>query len=136
MDLWQGLYNFQWELLKSVQTKLGNLPGDIAVTQSRDLVYTNSEDKTVHIVKKTEIQPLIRITGWIPFNLCSTTSEDLFVRYSCSTEKRNLFIQNLTDKHKFITYIQEKLNWNVAQKSDHYPRRVWIAIIFGMCMEA
>ena len=67
------LYNLEGRLLRSVQTKSGNDPWDIAVTHSRDLVYTDKYDKTINIVKNTVIQPLIRLE-WKPLNLCSTSS--------------------------------------------------------------
>ena len=58
------LCNLQGNLLKSVQTKSGNSSWDIAVTQSRDLVYTYDNARSINIVKNTQIQPLIRLRGW------------------------------------------------------------------------
>lgn len=45
------LYNFHGELVKSIQTKTGNI--DITVTKSGDLVYTDSQNLSLHIVKNT-----------------------------------------------------------------------------------
>ncbi|XP_078331526.1 uncharacterized protein LOC144625198 [Crassostrea virginica] len=112
------LYNLQGELLRSVQTKSGNPPGDIAVTLSGDLVYTDYEDSSINLVSgtqiqtefklsgkksKTKIQPVITLRGWKPYNLCSTSHGDLLVimysddgkqtkvvRYSGSTEKESI----------------------------------------------
>ena len=97
------LYNLQGEKLKSIQTKSGTTPSDIAVTQSQDLLYIDPYDNSINIVKNTQIQPLITLWGWSPLNLCSTSSGDLLiimisddrkqakvVRYSGCTEKQTI----------------------------------------------
>ena len=97
------LYNLQGDLLKAVQTKSGKQPFDVTVTQGRDLVYTDYNDSSINIVKNAQILPLIRLQGWRPQSLCSTSSDDLLVtmisedkkqskvvRYSGSKEKQNI----------------------------------------------
>nr|XP_022321169.1 E3 ubiquitin-protein ligase TRIM71-like [Crassostrea virginica] len=97
------LYNLQGELLRSVQTKSGYWPRNIAVTRSGDLVYTDYRNSSLNLVSGTQIQTLITLRGWIPRGLCSTSSGDLLVtltsydetqtkvvRYSGSTEKQSI----------------------------------------------
>lgn len=76
---------------------------DISETQSQDLVYTDSDDRSINIVRNAQIQPLIKLQGWIPTGLCCTSSGDLLVtmvsdnkqqskvvRYAGSTDKQSI----------------------------------------------
>ena len=44
-DEFLRLYSLKGKLLKSVQTKSGKMPSDIAVTESRDLVYADGSEE-------------------------------------------------------------------------------------------
>uniref|UniRef100_A0A8W8MYV0 B box-type domain-containing protein n=2 Tax=Magallana gigas TaxID=29159 RepID=A0A8W8MYV0_MAGGI len=124
------LYNLKGKLVKSVQTKSGNKPGDIAVTRSGDLVYTEYDDRTVNLVKNKKIKTVIRLQGWSPHGVCSTSSGDLLVVmysddrkqtkvvcYSGSTEKQSI---QYDDKGQplyssgCIKYISENRNLDIC----------------------
>ncbi|XP_062614543.1 tripartite motif-containing protein 55-like [Saccostrea cucullata] len=106
-DSTMKLYSInQGSLLKSITTKSGNTPQDIAVTKSGDLIYTDycQSDRTVNIMKNEEKEEMIRLQqNWRSDSICNTSSGDLLVimrsddgkltkvvRYSGSTEKQTI----------------------------------------------
>ncbi|XP_061168983.1 uncharacterized protein LOC133178255 [Saccostrea echinata] len=106
-DKTMKLFNInQGSLVKSITTKSGNIPCDIAVTKSGDLVYSDycQSDRTVNILKNEEKEEVIRLQqNWRSDSICSTSSDDLLVimrsdddkqtkvvRYSGSTEKQTI----------------------------------------------
>ena len=141
------LYNLQGKLLRSVQTKSGNYPRDIAVTRSGDLVYTDPSDSSKNLVSGTQIKTLITLRGWTPRYLCSTSSGDLLVimisygekqtkmvRYSGSTEKQCIQWDDqgkpLYTTGYTIKYLSENRNLDICV-ADNLARAVVVVSAAG-----
>ncbi|XP_061185127.1 uncharacterized protein LOC133193173 [Saccostrea echinata] len=119
----------QGSLLKTIKTKTGYIPSDIAVTKHGHLIYSDHRDRTVNIVKNEEIETLIRLQNWIPRNICSTSCGDLLVvmnrnvqeskvvRYSGSIEKQTIQFdykgKPLFSSHN-TKYIHENKNLDIC----------------------
>lgn len=73
------LYNLQGEQLKSIKSKSENMPWDIAVTKSKDLIYTDFSNRSVNLIRESEIQKIITLRGWGPIRLCITSSDDILI---------------------------------------------------------
>ena len=87
------LYDLQGNLLKPVQTKSGNRPRDITVTKNRDLVYIDCYDRSINIVKNSQIRPLITLRGWQHLHICSTSSGDLLVTMVSNDYKQSKIVR-------------------------------------------
>ncbi|XP_062595676.1 uncharacterized protein LOC134257034, partial [Saccostrea cucullata] len=117
-DSTMKLYSMnQGSLLKSITTKSGKWPSDIVVTKSGDLVYTDTVERTVNIMKNEKIEEVIRLQNWGPSGVCSTSSGDLLVImdnddcktkvvcYSGSTEKHTILFDDEDQDGQFLRYI-------------------------------
>nr|XP_022300891.1 uncharacterized protein LOC111109096 [Crassostrea virginica] len=87
-------YNLQGKLLRSVHTKSGNWPGDIAVTRSGDLMYADYLDSSINLVSGTQIQTLIRLRGQKQGIQWDDQGKPLYTSYGTKllSENRNLDI--------------------------------------------
>ena len=125
------LLTVQGEQLSSVQTKSGKQPRDITVTREGDLVYTDTTDRSINLVKNKKIRTLITFRGWRPLFIYSTTSGDLLVtmlsddrkqskvvRYSGSTEKQSIQYDDqrcpLYSSGLYTKYISENQNLDIC----------------------
>ncbi|XP_052678943.1 tripartite motif-containing protein 3-like [Crassostrea angulata] len=134
------LYSLKGDLLKSVKTRSGDNPYDIAVNRNGDLVYTDYKDSTVNIMKNKQIETVIRLKGWSPCNICITSSGSLLivlisddvkqtkvVRYSGSIRKQIIQYNSkgkpLYSSDLYTKYITENGNLDICV-SDHGAQAV------------
>uniref|UniRef100_A0A8W8LYZ1 B box-type domain-containing protein n=1 Tax=Magallana gigas TaxID=29159 RepID=A0A8W8LYZ1_MAGGI len=96
-------FNIKGTTLHTIHTKSGSCPRYLAVDSDGSLLYSDNETRTVNKVKNGHTEELIRLQGWMPSNLCVTSTGDLLVtmhsedltqskvvRYSGSTEKQTI----------------------------------------------
>lgn len=72
-------YNTKGVLQKSTKTTSGNQPNDIAIDKDGAIVYSDGPSKTVNRVVNDQTKEIIRLPGFIPGNLCVTSSNDILV---------------------------------------------------------
>ncbi|XP_048749219.2 probable E3 ubiquitin-protein ligase MID2 [Ostrea edulis] len=122
------LHNLQGNLLKSIQTQSGDWPRGLAVTRDGCIVYTDTVTRTINIMKKNHLPKVIKLKGWIPVNVCSTSADDLLVimvsdgrkqykvvRYSGSTETQTIqFDDQGRPLYSSGGYISENRNLDIC----------------------
>nr|XP_034305172.1 uncharacterized protein LOC117680476 isoform X3 [Crassostrea gigas]XP_034305173.1 uncharacterized protein LOC117680476 isoform X3 [Crassostrea gigas] len=124
-------FNAYGSLQQKIVTKLGEKPFDIAVDVGRDLLYSDRTSGTVNKLKNGQTEELIRLQGWMPSNLCVTSTGDLLVtmysddynqsklvRYSGSTEKQTIQFDDegkpLYSEKSLTKYIKENRNHDIC----------------------
>ncbi|XP_052692248.1 uncharacterized protein LOC128170508 [Crassostrea angulata] len=133
-DEFLRLYNLEGKLVKSIKTKSGNVPIAIAIIRFDDLIYADNYDRSLNIVKGTEVHTMIKLHGWRPLGVCSSSSDELLllmindsnnqtkvVRYSGSTEKQSIQFEDKgktllspTGSYDFPTCICENKNFDIC----------------------
>nr|XP_034307664.1 tripartite motif-containing protein 2-like [Crassostrea gigas] len=96
-------FNVKDNSINAIKTKSKKYPNDIAVTAEGCLLYSDWKLRTVNKVVNGQIEKIITLQGWIPCNLCATSSGDLLlemcndgkpqckvIRYSGSVEKQTI----------------------------------------------
>ncbi|XP_062600387.1 uncharacterized protein LOC134262025 [Saccostrea cucullata] len=96
------------EIWTSGAKKSKNRAEYIAVTKSGDLAYTDTNDRTVNILKNEKMEEVIRLLNWRPNGVCITYHGDLLVtmlkdnkqskvvHYTGSTEKQTIRFSSIT----------------------------------------
>lgn len=124
------LYNLQGEQVRAIQTKSKNMPLDIAVTREGHLLYTDMNERTINMVKNSDIYEVNKLPGWNPYGIHCATSGDLLVvmdsddhkhtkvvRFSANEEKNiqfNNIGQPLFSSARSIKYITENKNRDIC----------------------
>lgn len=102
LDNIMRLYNIQGELVKSIQTKSGNLPQDISVTRDGELIYVDHEDRSVNLVNNKRIEAVVRLQWWKPRNVCCTSSGGFLVMMIKDENKQSRVLRYTgSEKHTF-----------------------------------
>lgn len=100
------------------------------MTNDGNLFYTDYSNKTVNIVKKKQIEVVIKLRDWKPRSLCFTSSGDLLVIMDSDDEKQTRVVRYFDFKEKqriqynhngqrlfsssFIKYISENRNLDIC----------------------
>ncbi|XP_062606426.1 uncharacterized protein LOC134268251 [Saccostrea cucullata] len=101
--------NIHGSLHESVTTTSHYSPNDICVTKQGELIYIDSDSKTVNIVRRRRSKVLITPPrGWAPERLCCTRAGDILVNVSSEYQNKILRYQGKILKQEI--YIDEHRN--------------------------
>eukprot|EP00105_Crassostrea_gigas_P034991 XP_019919139.1 PREDICTED: uncharacterized protein LOC109617450 [Crassostrea gigas] len=126
-------FNIKGNLLLTIKPKLGVYPNNIAVDNDGDLLYSDLSTRAVYKVTDGQTEALIRLQGWVPNQLCFTSTGDLLVtmysddlyasqsrvvRYSGLTEKQTIQFddegKHLYSGGSYMKYITENRNHDIC----------------------
>ncbi|XP_062578108.1 uncharacterized protein LOC134239999 [Saccostrea cucullata] len=98
-------------LLEEIVTKSKNVPRCFTVNKKGQLIYSDSVDRSINIVKGREIERLVRLGGWKPNSICSTTADEILVALKADDG----------DEAKVVRYSQSKMTQEIQFNSDGQP---------------
>ncbi|XP_062599995.1 uncharacterized protein LOC134261584, partial [Saccostrea cucullata] len=101
-------FNIQGLLIKTIKTKSGAWPRDIAVKVDGDLVYCDGTTKTVNKVRNGQTEEMIRLQDWTPKQLCITSSGDLLVTMYSDEKTQSKVVRYLRSKEKQTIQFDKK----------------------------
>uniref|UniRef100_K1Q874 Tripartite motif-containing protein 3 n=1 Tax=Magallana gigas TaxID=29159 RepID=K1Q874_MAGGI len=124
-------FNMKGELLHTVSNRSEQFPNGIAVDSDGNLIFCDGKSRTVNKVKNGKTEELIRLRGWVPCQLCVTSTGDLLVTmfsdgeaqskvvcYSGSTEKQAIQFDDegkpLYSEKLKAKYITENRNHDIC----------------------
>lgn len=98
------LYNLQGEQVRAIKTKSKNMPWDITVTRDGHLVYTDMNERTINIVKNSDIHEVNKLPGWNPYGIHSASSGDLLVVMDGDDHKHTKVVRFSDNEEKNIQF--------------------------------
>ncbi|XP_022312312.1 uncharacterized protein LOC111117468 [Crassostrea virginica] len=100
----------------TITTTCQDWPNGISVTRGRELMYINSDSRTVSIVRDGKSETLITTPrGWKPWRLCCTRSGDILVHVYTGIGPQS------QRKHKIIRYQGQNMKEEITKDGQGNP---------------
>lgn len=101
-------FNSAGKCINTIATKSGDLPNDVAITNDRHLVYSDWKSQTVNKVADGSIEEILRLQGWIPFNLCFSSSGALLVVFYNEEKTKSKVVCHFSNDENQTIQFDEK----------------------------